>query len=136
MIAVVEPDARRVCWHPNCIRQPRPNHVCCGPHWYVLPYDLRDRIRLATAVEKELGLPLHTEAVEYFRSQMIGNHEVRRCRAANCRERIVRLTGSRRNGTRYHLWVLAETVEPGDTCIDWSRHKPHNCPQYRQERSS
>ena len=136
MSSAAQTSSGRVCWHPNCTSRPRPNQVVCGWHWYALSSDLRDRLRTATTVEKDTGLPLHAEALEQFKSQMIGSHEVRLCRGENCRARIVRLKGRRRDGSPYHVWVLAESVEPDDTVIDWSRHKRHHCPHYRGARAS
>ena len=79
------------------------------------------------AVEKELGLPLHTEALAHFRSQMIGNHEVRECRHENCEVLVVKMPGRRRDGSPYHVWVIADSVEEGDQTMNWSKHRPHRC---------
>lgn len=121
----------RTCLHPHCAFEVKRGRFCCGRHWFTLPAELQQKLTRAKEVEV-LGA-LKIEAIEYFRSRMIGNHEIVRCRGEDCGTDIVwMLTRRGRN-----IPVDRAGVSADDDLYDAKKHSPHwaSCPNERDFRN-
>lgn len=67
MSAGAEVGVLHECPAPTCTKQVPRAHLVCEPHWFALPYELRDRISRTWRVQ---NLPAHrracAEAVRYL----------------------------------------------------------------------
>jgi len=113
------------CAHPLCHEQMARFRMCCKRHYALLSDDIRDRLRGAAKAGLSAFGSLRLEAIEHFRSRMIGDHDIVKCRRPDCTADIVWLDG-RNSGVP----VDPEHVKADDTAYDPKRHRRHSivCP--------
>jgi hypothetical protein len=111
----------RTCWHPHCHRELQRGRSVCPPHWHALDDELRARLK-ADEHDEQLRLDID----QYFRSRLIGDHEIVYCRHRDCGADIVFLvTKGGKN-----IPVNADTVWAEDDQFVYGRHVAHftSCP--------
>lgn len=109
------------CAHPNCDHHLSRGRLTCGRHWYALNDYLREQSKIQqkngpSAIE---ALQVHMES--YFRSRMIGDNEVVKCRGSSCGADIVWL--DMEHGRKKPVDVKG--VEASDRAFDYTRHTAH-----------
>lgn len=114
------------CLHPNCTLLLTRNRVCCGRHWFALPEDLRQQINKASSSDPSVLGALKIEAIEYFESRLIGDHEIVTCRGKDCDADVVWLV------TRLGKWIAVNigNVTADDDEFRYAYHVAHfaTCP--------
>jgi len=107
--------------------------VCCRRHWFALPEHLRLQINKASRNDPSVLGALKVEAIQYFESRLIGDHEIVKCRGKDCHADIVWLV------TKYGkpIAVDADKVEPDDDQLRYGHHIVHfaTCPNADHFRS-
>ena len=123
------------CWHPTCDKPvSRGKHVC-GKHWALLSDELRSELRRLNQAG-DGGDQVRAAIEDYFAERMVGEHEITRCRGAQCGADIIWMQGFRRDGSVYRVPVDARSVTEDDIDFDRSRHSPHwqTCPNANDSR--
>ena len=114
------------CLHSNCELLLTRNRVCCGRHWFALPEDLRQQMNKASGSDPSVLGALKIEAIEYFESRLIGDHEIVSCRGKDCDAEFVWLVTK----AGKPIAVNADNVQADDDQFRYSHHVAHfaTCP--------
>ena len=98
----------------------------CGKHWHSLPLELQQAITTAQRKGASALGAARLDARDYLASKMIGPHDFKECRGANCKAEIVWLPGPR----NMRIPVAAASVRASDEYFDSNRHEDHRqtCP--------
>lgn len=109
------------CAHPNCLRYiARGRHVC-PRHWFGLTEELQVKSRAAIREGGPIITDVQNAITEYFKTRMVGVHEVVKCRGSTCGVDIIWL--SKMRGGK--LAVNRLGVKAADKYFDHTRHTPH-----------
>lgn len=106
------------CVHPNCNAHLQRGRLVCGRHWFALSDELRAQCKKVSPAAPQALL---IEIELFFRSRMIGGHEIVTCRGSTCDADVVWLPNSRRGKT----CVEASSVTPEDQHVDHIKHTAH-----------
>lgn len=112
-------DNVRTCLHPSCKTKMRYMQLCCGRHYHSIREDLLQRYKAAATPETRGAIAV--EILDWFKTRMIGEHEVVRCRNKACNADIVWLTTKR--GKK--MPVDAGSVQPVDELFNPEFHRSH-----------
>lgn len=120
--------SQATCIHPNCTVVIAPGRYACKRHFFALDDDIKNRMRQARDVSTRGAL--RAEAIDFFESRMIGDHEIGYCRSKTCRADIVWLVDVKRDGSEFNVPVDASTVDADDDGLDRQKHTVHweTCP--------